>query len=282
MCLRNCASASGSRERSSRRKYSETNRSPPVKPSAVAEPAPRPASTAPPGTSRPASPPSARSARRPRRRRARRPPLRAASRLPARPAGGLRRRSRPRILAPASGRGAGPALPCLRPRSASRPGRTGKARRARPDRPDWRQRADRRGPAPAGARVRRSRRRREGPVSTRWIRPARTTHRRRRTRRARAGASPPRCTAGTRPRRHLAHPARPRRTDESRPRPSARAGSSCRIRRARPRSRKACFAALSRAMTSAFATVPGRGNGAVSLASARSKGTSATATEEPC
>ena len=167
--LRNCASAGGSRDRSSRRKYSDTNRSSPLKLSTLAELPPPPASTAPRGTGRQASPPSARSARRPRSPRARLPRPPAAARPPARPAGGPPRRSRAPIPAPASGRAAVPAPPGSRPRSASRPERTGTAPRARPDRTDWRRRADRRARAPAGARVRPVRARHAGRASPRRI-----------------------------------------------------------------------------------------------------------------
>ena len=90
VCLRNCASAAGSRRRSSRRKYSDTNRSSPLKLATLTGPAPRPASTAPRGTGRRASLPSARSARTARSRPARLLRLPAAARPPARRAGGPR------------------------------------------------------------------------------------------------------------------------------------------------------------------------------------------------
>ena len=183
------------------------------------------------------------------RRRARLRPPPAAARPPARPAGGPPRRSRAPIPAPASGRAAVPALPCSRSRSASRPARTRTAPRARPDRTDWRRRADRRAPAPAGARARPARSRRAGRASTRSIPLGRTTRRTPRAGAARRGESRPRCSAGTPRRRRLARRARPTRTDADQPRPSARAASSCRTRRARPRSRTArstCTAVRSR------------------------------------
>ena len=203
--------------------------------------------------------------------------LAAAARPRARPAGGPRRRSRAPARAPASGRAAAPAPPCSRSRSASRPERTRTAPRARPDRTDWRRRADRRAPAPAGARARPARSRRAGRASTRWIRPGPTARRTPRAGPARRGESRPRCSAGTPRRRRLGRRARPTRTDADQPRPTARAASSCRTRPARPRSRTATVDAHSRAITSAFATVPGRANGAASLTSTRSNGTSATA-----
>ena len=151
VCLRNCASAAGSRDSSSKRKYSDTNRSSPVKPAALA------------GLGAPGLHRQRREVQ------AGGPALRplgqlgelarveldagrfaAAARPLARPAGGPPRRSRAPSRAPASGRAAAPAPPCSRSRSASRPGRTRTAPRARPGRTDWRRRAGRRAPAPAG------------------------------------------------------------------------------------------------------------------------------------
>ena len=111
-----------------------------------------------------------------------------------------------------------------------------------------------------------------GRASTRSIRPGPTARRTPRAGAVRRGGSPPRRSAGTPRRRRLGRRARPTRTDADRPRPTAQAASSCRTRRARPRSRTARATSHSRAITSAFATVPGRANGAASLTSARSKG----------
>ena len=280
--LRNRASAGGSRDSSSKRKYSDTNRSSPVKPAALAE-------LGAPGLHRQRREVQAGGpALRPlgqlgelARRRARLPRPPAAARPPARPAGGPPRRSRAPVRAPASGRAAAPALPCSRSRSASRPERTRTAPRARPDRTDWRRRADRRAPAPAGARAQPVRSRRAGRASTRSIPLGPTARRTPRAGPVRRGESRPRCSAGTPRRRRLGRRARPTRTDADRPRPTAQAASSCRTRRARPRSRRARVDAHSRAITSAFATVPGRASGAASLTSTRSKGTSARAIARP-
>ncbi len=150
--LRNVASAAGRRERSSRRKYSETNRSSPLKPSPVSEPgAPVCIDSA--ARYRPAGQPSVRSVRSERWLASSSTPA-ASSNNPASsdPAGGPPRRSRGPARSSASGQAAAPVLPCSRPRSANRPEHTGKAPRAHRNRTDWLRDADHRARAPWDAR----------------------------------------------------------------------------------------------------------------------------------
>ena len=125
VCLRNCASAAGSRDSSSKRKYSETNRSSPVKPSALAELG-APACIDSAARYRPAGQPSVRS-------------VSSESSLGVELDAG-RLQQQPGLLlvqpqvrhadlvhaarAPASGPAAAPAPPCSRSRSASPAGRT--------------------------------------------------------------------------------------------------------------------------------------------------------------
>ena len=133
--VRNRASSAGSRDRSSWRKYSDTNRSSPLKVSAPPMPfAPACIDSA--ARYNPAGQPSVRSVSPetslgveldPRSTPAATPP-------PARPGAGRRRRPRAPIPAPASGPAAVPAPPCSRPRPASPPERSGTAPPARPDR----------------------------------------------------------------------------------------------------------------------------------------------------
>ena len=281
--LRNFASSAGSRDRSSRRKYSDTNRSSPLKPSAPAALAPRPASTAPRGTGRQASPPSARSARESSLASSSTP---AASSSSSASCSSSRRSCTPisctdpcarqrasgsagssllaiAICEPAgtywnssasTSRQDGLATAC-RSSSASTSG-CSSAASALPTRGMRMAQVDPPGP---GQRVEHLGRERLDPVN-RGRDVAQEHHGRRRP----------------------ARRARPTRTDADRPRPSARAGSSCRSRRARRRSRKARSPSQSRAIRSAFATVPGRLNGGASLASARSKGTSVAAATGQC
>ena len=282
MCLRNCASASGSRERSSRRKYSDTNRSPPVKPSGLSElaaparidsaarykPAGHPSvrsvnsATSPASSSTPASassiPASCSSSRRsptpisstePCARQ--RPRGRAGSSLLAtaiwEPAGTYRESSA------STSRQAGLATAC-RSSSASTSGRS-RAASAPPTRGTRVDQVDPPGPDNA----------------------SKTS--------GETGSS--RCIAAAMYRRNTtASSSRPSSATQANGRGSASAQRASRVVLPYPAGAttvaRGVFAVHSREMTSAFATVPGRGSGAASLASARSKGTSATATEEPC
>ena len=266
VCLRNRASAGGSRDRSSRRKYSDTNRSSPSKPAAPAGlSAPRPASTAPRGTSRRASPPCARSVRRARSASSSTPAASSSSSASRSSSRRSPRRSRAPIRAPASGRAAVPAPRGSRSRSASRPGRTRTAPRARPDRRGWRPRADRRAPAPAGRSAPPARSRGAGRVSTRPIPPGPTTRRTPRARAARRGESRPRCSAGTPRRRRLGRRARPTRTDADQPRPNCASSVVLPYPAGATTVTRGTREAHSRATTSPFATVPGRVKGASEL-----------------
>ena len=190
---RPAATATATRSESTRTRTGHRRQSPRRRPSL----APPPASTAPPGTSRRASPPSARSARKARPDRARSPRPVAARRPPARPTAAPPRRSPADLRARASGQAAVPALRGSRSRSVSPPGRSQTTLQARPDTPDWRQRADRRAPAPAGARAQPVRARHRGRAWTRSLRPGPTVRRTHRAGAVRRGESPPRRIAGT-------------------------------------------------------------------------------------
>ena len=274
---RPAATATAARSESTRTRTGHRRQSPRRRPSL----APPPASTAPPGTSRRASPPSARSARKARPDRARPPRPAAATRPPARPTAAPPRRSRAHLRARASGQAAVPALPCSRSRSVSPPGRSQTTLRARPDTPDWRQRADRRAPAPAGARAQPVRSRHRGRAWTRSIRPGPTVRRTPRAGAVRRGESPPRRIAGTPPGHRLGRRARPKRTDADQPRPTVQGASSCRTPRARRRSRTARAMCTANPITSAFATVPARATGAASLTSRGPKEPPASSTTRP-
>ena len=267
-------------DRSSRRKYSDTNRSSPVKTSTPPTAAPRPAATAQRGTGPPASPPSARSARRPGSASSSTPT--ASSSSPA-SCSSSRRSDTPISCT----------HPCARQRASGSAGasrlvtaicepagtyRTSSARTSRQD--GCRRGGDRRAPARSAAR--------------RAAIAAPTAGRSSSRRTARAGQriedlgetgptreAPPRCTAGT---PGVVVPPVERHPGE---RTRVALGPSGEKRRLavpgrRDHGRQTCVAALSRAITSTFATVPGRIDGGASLTSTRSKGTSATATARRC
>ena len=278
VCLRNRASASGSRDRSSRRKYSDTNRSSPVKL---------------------AAPCRARRAGLQRQRRevqaggpALRPPgqLGELGRVELDARGcqqqpGLllvepevrRRRSRAATaLASASGQAAAPGFSCWRSRSASRPERTRTARRARRGRTGWRRRAGRRAPAPAGARARQRAPDARERASTRSIRPGPDS--------ASNTSGRDRLDAVDRGRdvaqEHDGVVVRPSRATHANGRGSASAHRASSVVLPYPAGATTVANgsrdARSRAITSVFATVPGLVCGATSFVSTRSKGASAT------
>ena len=143
-------------------------------------------------------------------------------------------------------------------------------------RPDWRRRADRRAPAPAGARARPARSRRAGRASSRSIRLGPTARRTPRARPVRRGESRPRCSAGTPRRRRRA----PSSATHANGRGSASAHRASSVVLPYPAGATTVANGErdvhSRAITSAFATVPGRISGAASLTSTRSNGSSAT------
>ena len=238
VCLRNGASAVGSRDRSSRRKYSDTNRSSPVKPAALAGLG-APACNDSAARYRPAGQPSvARSARRRSLASSSTPAASSSTRPPARPAAGPPRRS--------------PA-PALRPPAGERQRRLFPARDRdlRPGRNVLEQRREhvQTGRIGDGVEIVEHQHQRalecsqRAPDARDALRPggspgpdnASNTS----TGPARRGEWPPRCSAGTPRGRRLGRRARPTRTDADQPRPTSRGGSSCRIRRARRRSRMA-------------------------------------------
>ena len=240
VCLRNRASAGGSRDRSSRRKYSDTNRSSPLK--LV----------------------GARRARRPGLQRQRREVQ--AGRPALRPLGQLGQLARVELdarglqqqpgllLVQPEVRHADLVHPSLRPPAGQRQRRLLPARdrdlRARRDVLEQRREHVQTGRIGDGVQIvehqhqRALERRQRAPDARDARRPGRSARARtaRRTPRAgpaRRGGSRPRCSAGTRRRRRPGRRARPTRTDADPPRPTARAASSCRTRPARPRSRTA-------------------------------------------
>ena len=275
--LRKRASAGGSRDRSSKRKYSDTNRSSPLKPAAPAELG-APACNDSAARYRPAGQPSVRSVSSESSPASTSTPA-ASSSSPAsaRPAGGPPRRSRPPDRAPASGRAAARDLPCWRPRSASRPERNRTAPPARPGRT---------GLATA---CRSSSTSTSGRSSAASARPTRGTRF--------AQVDPPgpdnasKTSGGTGSTLWIAAAMYRRNTTASSSRPSSathangRESASAHCARSVVLPYPAGATTLtngtvdvqSRAITSAFATVPGLANGAASLISKTSNGTSARA-----
>ena len=276
--LRNCASAAGSRDRSSRRKYSDTNRSSPVKPAAPAGLG-APACIDSAARYKPAGQPSVRSV-------SSESSLASSSTPAASSSNSASCSSSRRSATPISCTD-----PCARQRASGSarllPARDRDLRagrdvleqlpRARPDRTGWRPRADRRAPARAGARAQPVRSRHAGRVSTKWIPLGPTTRRTPRAGPARRGESRPRCSAGTRQRRRLA----PSSATHANGRGSASAHRARSVVLPYPAGAttltNGTVDAQSRAITSAFATVPARASGAASLTSTRSKGTADTA-----
>ena len=238
--LRNRASAAGSRDRSSKRKYSDTNRSSPVKPAALAELG-APACNDSAARYRPAGQPSVRAVSSDSSLASSSTPAASSSnRPPARPAGGPPRRSR----AP---------IPCARQRPSGsagssrlaiaicEPAGTYSNSAASTSRHDGFATACRSSSTSTSGRSSAGQR---APDARDALRPGRSPRARqcvehRGRERFDAGESRPRCSEGTPRRRRRGRRARPTRTDADQPPPTRQAASSCRTRPARPRPRTA-------------------------------------------
>ena len=237
--LRNCASAGGSRDSSSRRKYSDTNRSSPLKPAALAELG-APACIDSAARYKPAGQPSVRSVSS--------DSSLASSSTPAASSSSPASRSSSRRSATpisctnpcARQRASGSAGSSLLATAICEPAGTYSNSAASTSRQDGLATACRSSStstsgrsSPASALPRR------GTRFDQVDPPGPTTPRTPRAGSVRRRESRPRCSAGTPRRRRLGRRARPTRTDADQPRPTSRAASSCHTRRARPRSRTA-------------------------------------------
>ena len=238
--LRNCASAGGSRDSSSRRKYSDTNRSPPVKPAALAELG-APACIDSAARYRPAGQPSVRS-------------VSSASSLASSSTPAASSSSLGLSLVQPEVRHADLVHQAVRPPAGERQRRVFPARdrdlRAGGNVLEQRRKHVQTGRIGDGVQVvehqhqRALERTQCAPDPRDAVRPGGsalgpTAPRTPRRGPARRRESRPRCSAGTPRRRRLARRAQPTRRDADQPRPTSQATSSCRTRRARPRSRTA-------------------------------------------